>query len=312
MSVALQIQRFGRTFEGAEGIAPTLRLGFQPPYIAVFALEQQKLLGEVFGAQSPAVEFRRLLSLDPIVEALVGGSVDLGMGGTPLGAIAAGQPIKVVALVERSPKTHAVLVAPDSPIKRIADLKGKTIGTPSSQPSAFVARALEDARLSVGDIELVKIENNAGASALATGAIDAWATWDPFYAAAELEQGAVALIDGEKYITNYVTVFGHSDYVAAYPETVQRFLHGYSQALSWVKGNPEQAIQLFVEQNKLKPEVAERTYQRRNYLLSAPNDEYVADLSDQAKLLLRLGVIEAEPDWNSSIDFELAAGILDG
>ena len=142
MSVALQIQRFGRTFEGAEGIAPTLRLGFQPPYIAVFALEQQKLLGEVFGAQSPAVEFRRLLSLDPIVEALVGGSVDLGMGGTPLGAIAAGQPIKVVALVERSPKTHAVLVAPDSPIKRIADLKGKKIGTPSSQPSAFVARAL--------------------------------------------------------------------------------------------------------------------------------------------------------------------------
>ena len=93
---------------------------------------------------------------------------------------------------------------------------------------------------------------------------------------------------------------------------MQRFLHGYSQALSWVKGNPEQAIQLFVEQNKLKPEVAERTYQRRNYLLSAPNDEYVADLSDQADLLLRLGVIQAEPDWNSSIDFKLAANFLDG
>ena len=86
-----------------------------------------------------------------------------------------------------------------------------------------MARALEDARLSVGDIELVKIENNAGASALATGAIDAWATWDPFYAAAELEQGAVALIDGEKYITNYVTVFGHSDYVAAYPKQCNAF-----------------------------------------------------------------------------------------
>lgn len=295
----------------AAGIAPTLRLGFQRPYIAVFALEQQRLLQAAFGAQAPAIEFRRLLSLDPIVEALVGGSVDLGMGGTPLGAIAAGQPIKVVALVERSPKTHAVLVAADSPIKSVADLRGKTIGTPSSQPSAFVVRALEDAGLAVSDVELIKIENNAGASALATGALDAWATWDPFYAAAEIEQGATPLVDGEKYITNYVTLFGHSDYVAAYPETVQRFLQGYSQALNWVKSNDEQAIKLFVEQNKLKPEVAERTYQRRNYLLSAPNDDYLADVQDQSKLLLRLGVIKAEPDWSSSVDLKLASGIVD-
>jgi hypothetical protein len=69
--------------------APTLRLAVQP--------------------WAPTLDYRRLRSLDPIVEALAGGAVDLGTGGTPIPGLASDHPIRILALVERSPKTQRVL-----------------------------------------------------------------------------------------------------------------------------------------------------------------------------------------------------------
>jgi sulfonate transport system substrate-binding protein len=295
---------------GAAANAPTLRLGFQPPYIAVFALQQQGLLEQAFGNSDTNIELRRLLSLNPIVEALSGGSLDLGMGGTPLGAIASGQPITVLALIERSPKTHAILTPPDSPITSPADLKGKKLGNPIGQAYIFPQRVLQQAGLAPSDVEWVKVENNEGRAALLTGGIDAWATWDPFYASAEAEQQAVTLVDGEGYHTNYVTLFGHSDYVQQYPDAVKRFIQSYAQALSWVQNNRQAAIELFVTENQLTPQVAELTFGRRNYQLTPPNDEYLADVTDQGKLLKSLQVIQQEPDWDSVVNTTLAAEAL--
>jgi sulfonate transport system substrate-binding protein len=290
--------------------APTLRLGFQPPYIAVFALQQQGLLDAAFKDTGTSVDARRLLSLNPIVEALAGGSLDLGLGGTPLGAIASGQPITVLALIERSPKTHAILVTPDSPLTTPADLQGKKLGNPVGQAYVFPQRVLQQAGLKPDDVEWIKLENNEGRAALVTGGIDAWATWDPFYASAEAEQQAKVLVDGEGYHTNYVTLFGRSDYVQQYPDVVKAFIRAYYGALTWVQQNREAAIELFVKENQLTPEVAELTFSRRNYLITPPNDEYLADVTDQGKLLKGLGVIQQEPDWTSVVNTTLATEAL--
>jgi sulfonate transport system substrate-binding protein len=232
------------------------------------------------------------------------------MGGTPIGAIASGQPIRIVALVEHSPKTHAILVRPNSAVKSIADLKGKKLGTPLGKNYAFPLRVLTQAGIKDTDVQWIKLENNEGRSALLTGAIDAWATWDPFYASVEVTKEAVALVDGEKYNPNYVTIFARADYLSTYPETVKRFLQNYKQALDYVKTNHKAAIDLFVKENKLTPEVAELTFSRRSYLLGVPNEEYKTDVVDQSKLLHQLGVISKEPDWSTIIDTRVATQAL--
>jgi ABC-type nitrate/sulfonate/bicarbonate transport system substrate-binding protein len=169
------------------------------PYIGVFALQQQELLEQAFKGSSINIQYRLLLSLDPIAEALSGGAVDLGMSGTPFGAIASGQPIRVVALVEHSPKTHAILVRPNGPIKMVQDLKGKKIGGPSGKNDSFPLLVLQRAGIKDTEVEWLKLENNEGRSALLTGAIDAWRTWDPFYADVQASKEAVPLVDGESY-----------------------------------------------------------------------------------------------------------------
>ena len=293
-------------------VPPDFRLGFQPPYVAIWVMQRQKLLEEEFKANNVNVQFQKVLSPPPMYEALTGGSLDLGMGGPPIPTIAAGRPIKVVALTERSPKTHAILAKPDGPIKKVEDLKGKKIATPLGKAYAFPLRAFERAGVKDTDVEIVTVENNEGRSALLTGAIDGWATWDPFYASVEADKQAVKLVDGDPFYPNYVTVFGRTEFIEKYPEAVVRFLKTYQKALDWVKANRDDALKIFTEENQYKPEVADLTWARRNYLLDAPNEEFMNDIKDQAKMYVRLGVTQAEPNWDTAIDMKLAKQALGG
>ena len=286
-----------------------LRLGFQPPYVAVYALREQKLLEKAFAGQSTNFEFRRLLSLKPVTEALSADALDLGLGGTPVAAIASGQPIRVIALVERSPKTHALLVLPNSPIKSIADLKGKKLGNPSGKSYYFAGKVLERAGLKDTDIEWVQIENDAGRAALLSGAIDVWGTWDPFYASAEIAKEVVPLVDGEGYQLNYVALFGRIDYIEKNPEVVQKFLQAYKQAVTWAKDNRQAAVNILVKENKLSPEAASLTLGRRNLIFEPPNDEYRQELINQSQLFARLGLIKQQPNWDKAIDTTLVKTI---
>jgi sulfonate transport system substrate-binding protein len=272
--------------------------------VAIWVMQRQKLLEDELKGVN--VQFQKLLSPAPMYEALTGGSLDLGMGGPPIPTIAAGRPIKIVALTERSPKTHALLASPDGPIKQIEDLKGKKIATPLGKAYAFPLRALERANMKDTDVEIVTVDNNEGRSALLTGSIDAWATWDPFYASVEADKQAVKLVDGDPFYPNYVTVFGRTDYIDKYQDTVVRFLKVYAKALDWVKANRDEALKIFTEENQYKPEVADLTWARRNYLLDAPNDEFMNDVKDQSKMYLRLGVTQAEPNWDTAVDTKLA------
>jgi sulfonate transport system substrate-binding protein len=297
---------------GGGSTPPEIRLGFQPPYVAVWVMQRQKLLEEEFTANNVNVVFQKLLSPAPMYEALTGGSLDLGMGGPPTTTIAAGRPIKIVALTERSPKTHAILVTPDSPIKSVEDLKGKKIATPLGKAYAFPLRALERAGLKDTDAEIITIENNEGRAALLTGAIDAWVTWDPFYASVEADKQARMIVEGGDWYPNYVTLFGRTEFIDKYPETVVRFLKTYKKALGWINENKGDALKIFTDENQYKPEVAELTWARRNYLLDAPNEEFMTDVKDQAKLFVRLGVTKDEPNWDTAVDTSLAKQALAG
>ncbi|OUM90311.1 MAG: aliphatic sulfonate ABC transporter substrate-binding protein [Bacillus thermozeamaize] len=289
----------------------TIRIGFQPPYVPIYVLKDQKLFEKTFGDQVPNIEFKRFLSLAPITEALSSGAIDLAIGGTPVTAVATDQPIRILALTERSPKTHAILVRPDSKTKSINDLKGKKIGTPSGNAYFFPQKVLQSANIKDSEVNWVKIENDVGRSALLSGSIDAWVTWDPFYASAEITKEAVPLVDGEKYHPNYVVLMGNAEFVEAYPEVIAQFIQAYQQALTWVQDHPADAVQIFAEANQVSQEIAELTMSRRTYLLKSPDDEeFVNNSIEQGKFFVQVGVTKKEPDWDTVIVPEIAKSVL--
>jgi NitT/TauT family transport system substrate-binding protein len=105
---------------------------------------------------------------------------DLGYGETsPAGIIAAineGQDIKIVDIGSRSMASNVIIVMPNSPIKTMADLKGKkfAISNPKSLGEMTAVLAAEDAGMNPNDIQRVALGNLSGAlTALENNVVEA-------------------------------------------------------------------------------------------------------------------------------------------
>ena len=134
-----------------------------------------------------------------LLEALNVGAIDFGNTGEapPIFAQAAGAPILYIAYDPPAPQGEAILVPKDSPIKSVADLKGKKVAlNKGSNVHYLLVKALEQAGVKYSEIEPVFLAPADARAAFERGAVDAWVIWDPFQAAAEAATGARTLADG--------------------------------------------------------------------------------------------------------------------
>jgi sulfonate transport system substrate-binding protein len=105
-----------------------------------------------------------------------------------------GSPIKTV-YVQSQPEWTALVVAKNSPIKSLKDLKGKKIAaTKGTDPFLFTLQALDTVGLSKRDVQLVHLQHPDGKTALERGQVDAWAGLDPLMASAQIQSGANCFI----------------------------------------------------------------------------------------------------------------------
>jgi len=89
--------------------------------------------------------------------------------------------------LKRNPGTF-MIVLPDSPIQKLTDLKGKTIGAPSFGAGGGLALKENLTQIGIAPDQYIAISTGAGPSAIAalkSGKIDALVVWDAMLAAAE-------------------------------------------------------------------------------------------------------------------------------
>jgi sulfonate transport system substrate-binding protein len=170
------------------------------------------------------VSWKEFAAGPQLLEALRAGAVDLGHGGEapPIFAQAAGTPFLYIAHEPAAPKAEAILVPKDSPIKTVADLRARKIGlNRGSNVHYLLVRALERAGLKYGDVEVVDLPPADGRVAFEKGAIDAWATWDPYLADAQMSLGARTLVDGTDLVSNHEFLFASRPFAEAHPRVIE-------------------------------------------------------------------------------------------
>ncbi|MDI5962372.1 aliphatic sulfonate ABC transporter substrate-binding protein [Streptomyces sp. SL13] len=161
-------------------------------------------LSKITGAFANApykVKFARFTFGPPLVQAAASGDIDLGSVGDvpPITGAAKEYGFKIVA-VERSLRPtrpiENIIVPKGSPIRTLADLKGKKLAVPQgSSAHGLALNALSSVGLTPKDVHLVFLDPAAGATAFAGGKVDAWAIWNPQSALA-VQQGARILVKG--------------------------------------------------------------------------------------------------------------------
>src|SRR5437588_10805563 len=131
-----------------------VRMGYQK--VGAFALLKARgILEERLKPLGYTVTWKEFPGGPQLLEGLKEGAVDFAHSGEapPIFAQADGAPLLYIAYVPDGPKSEAILVPKGSPIKTLADLKGKKIGlNKGSNVHYLLVRALDKAGLKYTDV----------------------------------------------------------------------------------------------------------------------------------------------------------------
>lgn len=228
-----------------------------------------KRFGWLEEAVKPAgieVKWTQSLGSNRALEFLNSGSIDFGStaGLAAVLSRANGNPIRAVYVYSR-PEWTALAVPRDSPIRSVAELKGKRIAaTKGTDPYLFLLRALQEAGLSRNDVEIVHLQHPDGRVALEQKRVDAWAGLDPHLAASELEAGSKLIYRNVNFNT-YGFLNVSESFAKRYPEQVRTVIAAYERARLWVQANPDEAAKILAEEAKLNLAVAQLQLKRTDF-----------------------------------------------
>jgi len=280
------------TLAGAQAKAQ-LRIGYQK-YGTLTLLKARGDLEKRLAPQGIEVKWTEFPACPVLLEGLNVGSIDFGTVGEapPIFAQAAGADLVYVANQPPAPKAEAILVPKDSPLKTVADLKGKKVVlNKGSNVHFLLVKALEKANIKYSEIQTVFLPPADARAAFEKGAVDAWVIWDPFFAAAEKQLGARILADGTGLVSNHQFYLASRSYADKNPQVVQAIVDELGKLDAWATKNASEVARFLSPQIGLDLQITEVAASRFAYGIQpispavAAEQQKIADAFFDLKLI---------------------------
>lgn len=279
----------------AEDASKLVRVGYQKSG-ALLLVKNEGTLEKALKPKGYEVVWTEFTAGPPLIEALNAGSLDLGHSGEGpvIFAQATGVPLVYLGNTDASPDSAAIVVPKDSPLKTVADLKGKQVAfAKGSSAHYLVAKALESAGLTFADIKPVYLSPPDGRAAFQAGKVGAWGIWDPFFAAAEVSASARVLVPGKGLTPHREFYFGRKEYAEEHPEVVAAFLDVLNVSGQKAESDPKATAAFLANKLGLPLPVLERSELRKKRYYAHPlTPEIVAEQQGVADLFLAQGLIK--------------------
>lgn len=234
-------------------------------------------------------------------QALVAGSVDFGLGSGPSMALAAkgGQALAVAAFAGE-PRNIAIIIGPNSPIKIVADLKGKLIGatTKGSLTEWLVQRLSLQQGWGDEGIKMVELGTfDASVAALKVKQVDGMVgALEAGYLLEEKGAGKVLTgLEGVAPKFHTHVIFARKDLVESKPDLVNRFLKGVFASIAFMKANEAKTTEIATRILHQSPAVMKRTY---DYEISMFEDDGHIDpeaISVLKDSFIGMGLVSEKP-----------------
>jgi sulfonate transport system substrate-binding protein len=252
------------------------------------------------------IAFSTFTSGPPQVEAATAGKIDFAITGNtpPIFGAASNAKVKVVAAYDGGGNGDQILVHADSPIRSIADLRGKSVAVgKGSSAHGHILAQLKKAGLTPSDVKLVFLQPADALSAFTQRQADAWAIWDP-YTAQAAEQLPVRSIGQARDVTNGNWFGIASDSALADPKrntALADLLVRFEKAARWAKDHPQQWAQSYAAAVGLDVQVSEVAQGRSLRLPTELDDDIIASEQKIADLFAEFGQIASPApkfaDW---------------
>ncbi|HDR9558140.1 TPA: ABC transporter substrate-binding protein, partial [Burkholderia stabilis] len=198
----------------------------------------------------------------PLFEAQRAGAIDLAPAGDlPVLTAALGDPsLRIVATRVGSPASLGIVVQPDSPVRTVADLKGRTVVVSSARGSISQYQlygALREHGLAPRDVDVRFVLPVDAFAAFEAKRIGIWATFDPYYGHA-VRRGARIVRDGSginsglAFLTSPVETLDDRGKHAALADVLARL----ARAGQWALAHPVDYASVYASLTRLPTEAA--------------------------------------------------------
>ena len=240
-------------------------------------------------------------------QGLASGSIDVGLGSGPeLAFIAKGVPAIGVAALADAPSLLTLDVAKDSPIKSVADLKGKTVSvsTVGSLTEWMVHELSRQQGWGPNGIKTLPIGTDVSQiSALKTHQVDAVVI--DVAAAYRLEEaGATRILfrfgDLVKDFHIHV-IYANRAFAERDPEALRAFLAGWFETIAFMKQNKAKTVKISSRVMGVSPAIAGKVYDELMPAFNPTGRFNPKALQVLAKSYVEMGILPTEPDMTKLI-----------
>ncbi|WP_139864664.1 ABC transporter substrate-binding protein [Bradyrhizobium ivorense] len=257
------------------------------------------------------IEWSEFPAAAPILEALNAGALDVGYTGDLafLSVYAAGAPIKAVGGTRADPKTQAILVRADSPIKSAADLKGKRLaGTRGGWGQFLIDATLEKAGNKIEDAAFAPLGPVDAKIALVAGSIDGWAVWEPYVSYATLKDKARIVADGEGLTPTVTFIVASDNAIATKRAAVQDLVQRLNKARLWSLDHLAEYAKNTAELTKLPEDVLLAAYTAQKTSPIAIDEAVVKEVQAASDRATRYGILGKTLDVSKAVHRSFTTG----
>lgn len=246
------------------------------------------------------LDWKQFTAGSPVAEALNTGSLDIGLLGDapPLFLGALGAPIKVIAVSQQNLDGVAILVAKDSPIHSLADIRGKRVAIwKGSWSQQLLFTALDKAGIARDSVDIRYLSALDASHALEGGSVDVIATWEP-YVTQQQRQGSRVLATAKGLIPAQSFVVANEHALEEKRGAIEDFLRRLKLARAWTLAAPahnEAYADAWAERSRADADIARAWFTRARTDLGPISEQSIAQAQQTVDFFAGLGLIKGYP-----------------
>jgi NitT/TauT family transport system substrate-binding protein len=289
-------------WSGAALALDQVRLGKAVPNSFAFGAVEVGVEAKIFEKEGVEIEVTSFRGDAQLQQALAAGSLDVGLGSGPgLGFRAKGAPAIGVAAMYGPPANLALVLPFDTPVKSVADLKGKRIGvtTTGSLTDWLVRELSRQQGWGSHGIQILALgQMQARLAAIQRGELDGMVIESA--TGYELEEAGKArnfIMFGDIAKDFYThIIFATDDMIERRPHVLVRFLRGWFKTVAFMRANKDFVVQSEAKTIDVKPGIAAKIYDAQIGGFSVDGAFSPAAIDVIRHSLKELGILNAVPD----------------
>jgi len=287
---------------GAAHALDTVRLGKAVPNSFAFSTAEIGTDAKIWGQENIQLAVSAFRGDAQMQQGLAAGAVDVALGSGPgLGFRAKGVPAIGVAAMYGPPANLALTVLANSPIKTVADLKGKRIGvTTLGSLTDWLTRKLSQQQGWGPDgIQVMPLGAvPARLAAMERGELDGMVIESATgYELEEQGKGRNLVLFGdiEKHFYTHV-IFATDDMIEKRPELLRRFLRGWFKTVAFMRANKDFAVKSGAKVVQVRESVVAKVYDTQIGAFSSDGAWDAASIDVIRNSLKDLGILDFVPE----------------